>query len=73
MGCLEAGGVLTLVVDTNKVLLVDLLDFHEGRYCLDGAMVRRMMNTATTADNRYTPREVNREAKKLATQSMYKG
>ena len=34
-------------------------------------MIRRMVDAATTADNRYTPSNAKREARKLDTQAMY--
>lgn len=71
MLCLEADGGLTLVVGDNKVPLAELITFCDGRYSLDAAMIRRMVDAATTADHRYTPSQVKREARKLATQEMY--
>ena len=71
MLCLQANGVLTLVAGNNKVPLAELIEFHDGAYSLDGAMIRRMVDAATTADNRYTPSNAKREARKLDTQAMY--
>jgi len=71
MLCLQADGELTLVVSGNKVPLAELIGFCDGQYSLDGAIIRRMVDVATTADNRYTPSEVKREARKLETQEMY--
>ena len=34
-------------------------------------MIRRMVDAATTADNRYTPSKAKREARKLETQAMH--
>ena len=34
-------------------------------------MIRRLVDAATTADNRYTPSNARREARKLDTQAMY--
>jgi len=73
MLCLDASGVLTLVIGTNKVPLVDLVDFHEGQFSLDEAMIRRMVDAETTADPRHTPTIVKREARKLGTQTIYEG
>ena len=71
MLCLQAGGELTLVVGNNKLPLAELIRFHEGSYSLDDSMVRHLVDTATTADPRYTPTEVKREARKLDTHAMY--
>jgi len=71
MLCLEAAGVVTLVAGANKVPIADLVYFHEGRFSLDGALVRRMVDAATTADNRYTPRDHKREIRKHDTQAKH--
>ena len=71
MLCLQADGGLTLVVGGNKVPLAELITFCDGQYSLDGAMIRRMVDAATTADNRYTPSQVKREARKLETQELH--
>jgi hypothetical protein len=72
MLCLEANGALTLVIGGNRVPLAELIAFCDGQYSLDGAIIRRMVDAATTADNRYTPSEVKREARKLATKERNK-
>ena len=69
MLCLQANGGLTLVVGGNRVPLAELIEFRDGQYSLDGAMIRRMVDAATTADNRYTPSQAKREARKLETQA----
>ena len=71
MLCLQAGGELTLIVGDNKMPLAELVEFHDGRYSIDGAMARRMVDAATTADDRYTPSVHKREAGKLKTQAKY--
>lgn len=71
MLCLQADGELTLVVGGNKVPLAELIGFCDGQYSLDGAMICRMVDAATTADNRYTPSQVKREARKLQTQELH--
>ena len=69
MLCLQADGELILVVGGNRVPLAELITFCDGQYSLDGAMIRQMVDAATTADNRYTPSQVKREARKLETQA----
>lgn len=71
MLCLEANGTLTLIAGKNGVPLADFIEFHGREYALDVAMVGRLVNAATTADDRYTPSNVRREARKLDTQAMY--
>ena len=71
MLCLEANGTLELVAGNNKVPLAELMEFREGKYSLNAAMIRQMVDSATTADPRYTPSDVRREARKLKTQAMY--
>lgn len=72
MLCLEANGTLALVAGNNMVPLAEFIEFHEGKYALDDAMVRRLVDATTTADNRYTPSNAKREARKLNTQARYK-
>ena len=71
MLCLEASGELALVVGNNKVPVAELIEFHDGEYSLDADMIRRLVDATTTADNRYTPSDVKREANKLETQKQY--
>ena len=71
MLCLQAGAELTLIAGNNKLPLAELIGFHEGSYLLDSAMIHRLVDAATTADPRYTPTNIKREASKLDTQAMY--
>jgi hypothetical protein len=71
MLCMQTERELTLVVGSNRVPLAELIAFCDGQYSLDGAIIRRMVDAVTTADNRYMPSEVKREARKLETQEMY--
>jgi hypothetical protein len=71
MLCLEAKGALALVAGNSRVPLAEFIGFHDGEYALDDAMVRRLVDDATTADERYTPSNARREARKLNTQAMY--
>jgi hypothetical protein len=54
------------------VSLSESIDYRNGKYLLDQTMIRRLVDSATTADNRYTPTNARREARKLDTQAMYK-
>ncbi len=71
MLCLQTDGGLTLIVGDNRMPLAELIAFSAGQYSLDGAVIRRMVDAATTADNRYTPSQVKREARKLETQALH--
>lgn len=71
MLCLQANGELVLVAGSNMVPLAEFIEYHDGGYMLDGTMVRRLVDAATTTDNRYTPSNAKREARKLDTQAMY--
>ena len=71
MLCLETSGALNLVIGNSKVPLADFIEFHKGAYTLDAVHIRRLADSATTADDRYTPSNARREARKLDTQDMY--
>jgi len=71
MLCLHANGELLLVAGENKMPMAELIEFHDGRYLLAGALTRQLVDAATTADPRHTPTIVKREARKLDTQAMY--
>lgn len=71
MLCLQADGGLTLAVGGNRVPLAEVIAFRDEQYSLDGGMIRRMVDAATTADKRYTPSQVKREARKLETQALH--
>ncbi|MGO9579826.1 MAG: hypothetical protein ACLP2P_10490 [Desulfobaccales bacterium] len=71
MLCLQAGRGLPLVVGGNKVPLEELIGFCDGQYSVDGDVIRRMVDAATTADSRYTPSQAKREARKLETKALH--
>lgn len=73
MLCLQTGGELMLVAGGNTVPLADLVAYRTGAYSLDSARVGRLVDAATTADNRYTPSNAKREARKVDTQARHKG
>ncbi|MFI5398585.1 MAG: hypothetical protein ACHQ9S_23895 [Candidatus Binatia bacterium] len=68
---LRADGDLALVVANNATPLAELVGYRDGEYSVDGAMVRQLVDSATTADPRYTPSNARREARKLDTQATY--
>lgn len=71
MLCLRADGELALVAGNNKMPLAELFGFHEGKYSVDAAMIRQLVDGATTTDPTYTPSIDRREERKLQTQAMY--
>ncbi|HNR14660.1 MAG TPA: hypothetical protein PKM59_15235 [Thermodesulfobacteriota bacterium] len=71
MLCLETSGALNLVIGNSKAPLAEFIEFHKGTYTLDAAAIRRLADSASTADERYTPSNARREARKLDTQVMY--
>ena len=72
MLCLQTAGELFLVAGGNKVPLAEAIAYGEDTYSVDGSMIRLLVDAATTADDRYTPSNAKREARKLETQAMYK-
>lgn len=71
MVCLKTDGILSLVVGHNAVPLVEFVDYQNGIYSLDKTMILQLVDTAATADERYTPSTLKRETRKLDTQAMY--
>jgi len=71
MVCLDTSITSSLVVGDSRVPVTELIEFHDGAYSLDAAPIRRLIDAATTADDRYTPNNARREARKLDTQAMY--
>jgi hypothetical protein len=71
MLCLQAKGALALVAGGNALPLADFLGFANGAYSIDGVMVQQLVDSATTADTRYTPSTARREVSKHDTQVMY--
>jgi hypothetical protein len=72
MLCLRTDGELNLVAGGNAVPLAELVSFNKDAYSVEDTMVHLLVDTATTADNRYTPSITKRELNKRATQAMYK-
>jgi hypothetical protein len=71
MLCLRTERELTLVAGNNGIPLPDLLRFDDGKYSIDVAMIRQLVDSATTPDPRHTPSNTRREARKLDTQAMH--
>ena len=73
MLCLQTDGELMLMAGGNKVPLADCVHYSDGAFSVDAGMINLLVDAATTADNRYTPSNAKREARKVDTQAMYKG
>ena len=71
MVCLRTHGDVALVAANTAVPLAALVDFDDGAYALDTDAIRHLVDSATTADPRYTPSTARREARKLDTQARH--
>jgi hypothetical protein len=71
MLCLEAFGTLALIVGNSKVPLAEFIEYQKGVYTLDATSIRRLADSASTADDHYTPSNARREVRKLDTRAMY--
>jgi hypothetical protein len=71
MLCLRSDGELALVAGNSALTLSQFIDYGNGKYSLDQAAIRQQVDSATTADSRYTPTSARREVRKLETQTMY--
>lgn len=63
--------VLQLVIGEQRVSLLDLITFDQGKYSLDVDYLKTLADRKTQADPRYTPSKARREANKLDTQDKY--
>ena len=71
MLCLRVRGHLALVVGADAMPLADVIGFENGGFTLNHAVIRQMVDAATTVDPRHTPSTAKREAGKLDTQARY--
>jgi hypothetical protein len=71
MLCLRTERDLILVAGNNEIPLPELVGFHDGRYSIDVAMIRYLVDSETTANPRHTPSNARREARKLETQARH--
>ena len=71
MLCFQTTGELALVAGSNRIPLVDAILFIDEDLSLNADLIRQLVDSATTADERYTPTTARREARKLNTQTMY--
>jgi hypothetical protein len=73
MLCLQVNSDLSVVVGNNAVSMAELVGFRNDEYSVEAAMIRELVDSATTADPRYTPSNARRAARMLDTQAMYEG
>ncbi len=71
MLCLRASRNLELVAGNNSIPLVELVRSEKKGYSVDWEAIRKLVDTATTGDRRYTPGNARREARKLETHSLH--
>ena len=69
--CLRVQCHLALVVDAAAIPLADVIGFENGGFTLDAAVIRQLVDAASTADPRHTPSTAKREARKIDTQARY--
>lgn len=68
---LKTDGELRLIAGGNAMPLSAVVSYCDGTYALDDALISHMVDSATTADNHYTPSNARREVGKLETQAMH--
>ena len=71
MLCLKADGELVLIVGSTTLALAELVRYRESAFSIDNATIRQLVDSATTADSRYTPSNARRVARKLDTKDLY--
>lgn len=71
MLCLRLDGHLALVAGAAAMPLADVIAFEDACFTLDQAVIRQLVDAATTADPHHTPSTAKREARKIDTQAMY--
>jgi len=71
MLCLQVNSALHLVAGNNKIPLSELVEYDDNGFRLDETAIRSLVDTATTADSRYTPSNAKREVRKLDTAAMH--
>lgn len=63
MLCLRLPGHLALVVGADAMPLAEVIGFENGSFTVDQAVIRQLIDAATTADPRHTPSNAKREAR----------
>lgn len=71
MICMEITDRVQAVVGQNKVDLAELVVFDDGKYSVQQGMIQLLVDSSNTADERYSPNMVRREARKLETKDLH--
>ncbi len=71
MICMEITDRVQAVVGQNKVDLAELVVFEDGKYSVQQGMIQLLVDSSNTADERYSPNVVRREARKLETKDLH--
>jgi hypothetical protein len=71
MLCLQAKDELTIVAGSKTISLSDALEFKDDEYFINKIAIRQLVDTAITADNRYTPSHARQEVGKMTTKALY--
>lgn len=71
MLCLHAAGGMALVADSNRIPLVDAIQCVDEALTLDSDLIRQLVDSSTTGDDRYTASTTRREQRKLETAAMH--
>lgn len=69
--CLHTAGGLALVAGSNRIPLIDAIQCIDGVLTLDSDLIRQVVDSSTTSDDRYTPNKARREVRKLETAAMH--
>ncbi len=69
---LKCSEIPRLVAGNVEQPLADFVRFDDSRFSIDPDWVARLVDSVSATDNRYTPSNAKREARKVDTQAMYK-
>jgi hypothetical protein len=73
MLCVRPDSAVQLVVAARELPLAELVTFTGKQYVIDADAVRDLVDSATTADPKYSPSTARREVAKLETQVRHDG
>jgi hypothetical protein len=71
MLCLHTAEGLALVAGSNRIPLLDAVQCIVGALTLDSNLIRQLVDSSSTGDERYTPNTARREVRKLETVAMH--
>lgn len=70
MLCLQTNGELILVAGNNEIPLIELINYHNGSYSLENALIRQLMDAETTINIAHTGALENQCAAFLAMKNL---